>query len=357
MNARLEEGLVPADRHTAVREYYGRILKSKNDLRTSACCSAETPPGWLQRLMAAVPEEIRERFYGCGSPIPLALEDRTVLDLGCGTGRDCYLLAQLTGSSGRVIGLDMTGEQLDVARRHVAAFSRRLGLPPDVLEFRQGYIEALDAAGIADASVDAVVSNCVINLSPDKEAVFREIRRVLKPGGELYFSDVFCDRRLPAGVQTDAVLVGECLGGALYTEDFRRLMGKIGFEDVRSVRAAAVTVTDEKLAEKLGNARFVSRTLRAFKLPLEDRCEDYGQVAVYRGTLARSPAVFELDDHHRFERRRPLTVCGNTADMLQKTRYAPHFEVIGDRREHHGLYACGAGSETQAQADGGACCA
>ena len=82
MNARLEERLDPADRHTAVREYYGRILKSKNDLRTSACCSSEASPGWLQRLTAVVPEEIRERFYGCGSPIPLALEGRTVLDLG-----------------------------------------------------------------------------------------------------------------------------------------------------------------------------------------------------------------------------------------------------------------------------------
>jgi SAM-dependent methyltransferase len=209
------------------------------------------------------------------------------------------------------------------------------------VDFRAGYIEYLDAAGIEDNSVDLVVSNCVLNLSPDKPRVFAEIFRVLKPGGELYFSDVFADRRIPAALLEDPVLVGECLSGALYVEDFRRLAAEAGCADVRVVSSSPIEMTNPDIERKIGSVTFTSQTIRAFKLELEDRCEDYGQLASYRGTLPEHPHAFDLDDHHSFPTGKPVLVCGNTADMLAKTRYATHIEVTGDKTTHYGLFPCG----------------
>lgn len=337
--------------HQSVRDYYGKVLQSAADLKTSACCLIETQPPRVLAALGNVHEDVIKRFYGCGSPIPELLVGLTVLDLGCGSGRDCYVLAQLVGSQGRVIGLDMTAEQLAVARGTQAWHAERFGFANT--EFIEGYIEDLSA--IADASVDVVVSNCVINLSPDKPRVFREIFRVLKPGGELYFSDVFADRRLPAALAQDSVLLGECLGGALYIEDFRRLMVAVGCADVRTVLTRALVVNNPELEERAAGFGFSSRTVRAFKLPLEDRCEDYGQVATYLGTMPDSPAAFVLDDHHRFVAHKPMLVCGNTADMLQGSRYASHFHVHGNKTRHFGLFDC-APLPLTTPASGGSCC-
>lgn len=307
----------------SVRDYYGKVLASSADLKTTACCTDVAPPPHIAAALAEVHDEVMERFYGCGSPIPPALEGATVLDLGSGSGRDVYVLSQLVGPTGRVIGVDMTEEQLAVARRHQDWHAERFGHANT--DFRHGYIEDLAGAGIPDASVDVVVSNCVVNLSPDKPRVLSEIFRVLKPGGELYFSDIFSDRRLPASLLDDPVLVGECLAGALYTEDFRRALERVGCPDARTLAASPVTISDPDIEVKIGFATFTSRTIRAFKLPLEDRCEDYGQVAVYHGTIAEHPHAFDLDDHHRLHTGKPALVCGNTADMLAATRYAAHF--------------------------------
>lgn len=337
----------------SVRDYYGRVLQSSADLKTSACCLAETLPPHVRELLKDIHPEVKERFYGCGSPIPPALAGATVLDLGSGSGRDCYVLSKLVGPKGRVIGLDMTEEQLAVARRHQAWHAEKFGFANT--EFRQGYIEDLAAAGITDASVDLVISNCVLNLSPDKPRVFHEIFRVLKPGGELYFSDVFADRRIPAHLATDPVLLGECLGGALYLEDFRRLMAASGCRDVRTVSSAPLTLNNAEIERKAGFIRFYSNTVRAFKLALEDRCEDFGQVAWYLGTLPEHPHQFALDDHHLFKTGQPMLVCGNTADMVSKSRYAPHFRIVGDKSVHHGLFDC-APAAAAVPASGAACC-
>jgi SAM-dependent methyltransferase len=174
------------------------------------------------------------------------------------------------------------------------------------VEFLYGHIENLATLGIANNSIDVVVSNCVINLSPEKAQVMAEIFRVLKPGGELYFSDVFADRRIPASLRNDPVLLGECLGGILYWEDFRRILHDLGRLDVRMVKQSAITLDDPDVVAKIGMVKFRSVTVRAFKMPLEDRCEDYGQVACYLGTLPEHPHAFDLDDHHHFESGRSL---------------------------------------------------
>ena len=341
----------------SVRDYYGAVLATSADLKTSACCSAESMPPAHREIVALIHPEVLEKFYGCGSPIPPDLEGRTVLDLGCGSGRDAFLLSRLVGPEGRVIGVDMTPEQLAVARRHLDHHTELWGHREPNVEFRDGYIEDLAAVGIADESVDVVVSNCVINLSPHKERVFREIVRVLKPGGELYFSDIFSGRRVPEPLRSHPVLLGECLGGAMYTEDFRRLLASLGILDHRVVSSRPVELTGTEVEALAGMIDFHSLTVRAFKLPLEDRCEDYGQVAFYLGTMPESPHAFVLDDHHRFRTGMPALVCGNTAAMLQETRFAPHFRVVGDRSTHYGLFDC-APSSAAPDAGGApaACC-
>lgn len=340
----------------SVQNYYGQVLQSSQDLKTSACCTLDAMPVYLRPHLNNLHPEVVSRFYGCGSPLPPVLEGRTVLDLGCGSGRDCYLLSRLVGESGRVIGVDMTEEQLAVAKRHCDWHTERYGYARSNVEFLKAHIEDLSAAGITDNSIDVVVSNCVINLSPDKRNVLAEIFRVLKPGGELYFSDVYADRRIPQALKLDPVLLGECLGGALYWDDFRRIMQDLGCPDVRIAKQNPITLEDAEVAAKIGMVKFRSITVRAFKMALEDRCEDFGQVAVYKGSIPEHPHAFDLDDHHHLETGRPLRICGNTADMLSLSRYAEHFELWGNKSTHFGLFDCAPPNTGVSLQSGAACC-
>jgi SAM-dependent methyltransferase len=356
MNMALEHdttGAAADAQQSVVRSYYGETLQSSNDLRTTACCSIDAMPEHLLAILAQLHPEVRERFYGCGSPLPPALDGMTVLDLGCGSGRDAYLLSKLVGEHGQVIGVDMTAQQLEVAERHRDFHAQAFGHARSNVRFHLGDLADLSALGIADASIDVVVSNCVLNLVPDKRRAFTEILRVLKPGGELYFSDVFSDRRLPRELLADPVLLGECLAGALYVEDFRRLLGELGVADARVCARSPIALTDPAIEQRIGFANFESITWRAFRLPLEDRCEDYGQTATYLGSLPQLPHRFALDDHHLLERGRPMLVCGNTADMLAGSRYAAHFRIDGDKRQHFGLFDCAPATPVSASAS---CC-
>jgi SAM-dependent methyltransferase len=231
------------------------VLTTTKDLKTSACTAAGRPPPALAAVLRRVPAAVTEKFYGCGAPLPLGVDGLRVLDLGSGSGRDCYAAAALVGESGTVVGLDMTDEQLEVARAHAADFcANELGYASANMRFVKGYMEDLAAAGVGDASVDLIISkcvaafgvrtprfgpetgrrnttnpnlnpklapSCVINLSPDKPAVLREAYRALAPGGELYFSDVYADRRVPKAAQKDEVGRGFWEGrgrkSALYT--------------------------------------------------------------------------------------------------------------------------------------------
>jgi SAM-dependent methyltransferase len=332
-----------------VTDYYGKVLQKTSDLKTSACCSMSAPPPALRKIMALLPIEVVERFYGCGNPIPNGIDGLTVVDLGSGSGRDCYIAAALVGEKGKVIGVDMTDEQLAVARAHADKYcTKTLGYSESNLDFRKGLIEQLTdskGANIEKNSVDLVISNCVVNLSPRKDAVLQGVYDILKNGGEFYFSDVYSDRRLPKGAREHDVLVGECLGGALYTEDFRRLCQSIGFSDVRQLSCNEIEVNDPELRSVVGPAKFYSITYRLFKVEgIEDRCEDYGQVAKYKGTIPGAPFSYELDDHHEFVTGKPMLVCGNTALMCGSSWLASHFEVVGDFSTHYGLFDCSDGS-------------
>ncbi len=338
--------------HSNVKEYYGNILKTNEDLKTSACCPLEAPPKQIVKYLENVHDTVQSKFYGCGSPIPQALEGKTVLDLGCGTGRDVYILSQIVGENGKVIGVDMTDEQLATAREFQDWHSEKFGFSNT--SFVKGYIEDLKSAGIEDASVDVVISNCVINLSPEKKKVFSEIFRVLKPGGELYFSDVFSGRRIPKEVEQDKVIHGECLGGAMYLEDFRRMLAKLDVPDYRVTSNRVLEIEDEKILEKAGMIDFYSMTVRAFKIDLEDICENYGHVAFYKGTVQGHPHSFILDDHHEFKTGMPMAVCGNTYNMLAQTRFKKHFDLIGDFSTHYGPFDCA--PDVSSELDAGACC-
>tara|TARA_B110001454_G_scaffold218991_1_gene249129 strand:- start:171219 stop:172313 length:1095 start_codon:yes stop_codon:yes gene_type:complete len=340
----------------SVKNYYGKVLKTNADLMTSACCTAESLPMEVRKIVSEIHPEVNEKFYGCGSPFPPSLQGRTVLDLGCGAGRDVYILSKLVGELGQVIGVDMTDEQLAVANRHIDYHREKFKYQKSNVKFLKGYIEDLETAGVKSNSIDLVVSNCVTNLSPNKSRVFSEIFRVLKPGGELYFSDVFASRRVPQNLATDPALLGECLGGALYKEDFRRLLAKIGCNDFRVISSSQISLNDPEITKKIGMIEFTSITFRAFKLDLEDRCEDFGQVAYYLGTVPDRPHSFMLDDHHLFQTGKPMLVCGNTSDMISKTWYKDHFKVVGEKSNHMGLFDCGPTPVASSPAGAGACC-
>jgi arsenite methyltransferase len=345
-----------------VKDYYGKTLKSTKDLKTSACCDCETLPARLERLLENVHEEVTSKYYGCGLVAPSALQGRRVLDLGSGSGRDAYMLAQLVGEKGEIVGVDMTDEQLATANEHVAWHMTRFGYGNANVRFLKGYIEKLGELGLEKQSFDVIVSNCVINLSVDKPAVLRGAFDLLKPGGEIYFADVYSDRRLSETIKSDPMLYGECLGGALYWNDFLPMAKEAGFLDPRLVASRPIAITDEAVKSRLGQAQFFSATYRLFKLEgLEPACEDYGQAVIYKGGLAEEPDAFSLDGHHLIEQGKVFPVCGNTWRMLADTRFAPYFEFIGDFSKHYGIFpGCGTSipfaTATSAPASGGGSC-
>ena len=151
------------------------------------------------------------------------------------------------------------------------------------------------------------------------------------------------------------MLHGECLSGALYVEDFRRIMGRLGCADVRCVSQSPIPLLDAQVEARIGMVHFRSMTMRAFRLSLEDRCEDFGQIATYRGSIAGHPHSFVLDDHHRFETAKPLRVCGNTFDMLAASRFAAHFDLLGDKGTHFGLFDCAPAVDPSSCATGSCC--
>ncbi|WP_461517713.1 methyltransferase domain-containing protein [Porticoccus sp.] len=345
--------------YDTVKDYYGKELQGSGDLKTDACCTVDSVPDHIKPIMAKIHPEVSGKYYGCGLVAPDLLAGMRILDLGSGSGQDCYVLSALVGEQGEVVGVDMTDEQLAVANRHVDYHREVFGFEKANVRFIKGYIEKLDQLGLEDNSFDVIVSNCVINLSPDKQAVLEQAHRLLKPGGELYFSDVYADRRVPEHLQNDSVLYGECLAGALYWNDFMTLAKQAGFADPRLVEDRPLAVGSEEIRQKLGDINFYSATYRLFKLAnLEPACEDYGQSVIYRGSIPHAPDYFWLDKHHFIERGKPFSVCGNTYRMLNETRFNPHFEFAGNFEKHLGIFKdCGSDLpfDSNAKKSGGCC--
>ena len=345
-----------------VKDYYGKILQSSNDLKTDACCTDSHMPDHIKQAMSKIHAEVATRYYGCGLVRPQQLEGMRILDLGSGSGRDCYILSQLVGEDGFILGVDMTDEQLNIANQYIAHHTEAFGYKKANVAFKKGYIEKLDELQLEDNSFDIIVSNCVINLSPDKEAVLKEAWRVLKPGGELYFSDVYSHCRVPENLVRDPVLYGECLSGALYWNDFLNLAKKCGFADPRLVEDRPLAIDNPKIDKLIGHINFYSATYRLFKLDdLESACEDYGQAVVYKGTIAYHEQEFILDKYHTIETGRYFPVCGNTWKMLHETRFNKHVEFYGNMDKHFGIFSdCGLvlpfGNSNNTQNDNTACC-
>jgi SAM-dependent methyltransferase len=324
--------------HNEVKNYYGKVLQESDDLQTDACATDEVIPEYVKQALSRIHDEVLTRYYGCGLVLPQSLKGKRILDLGCGAGRDCYALAQMVGEEGEVIGVDMTDEQLAVANQHIEYHRQEFGYQKANTVFKKGYIERLDELDLADNSIDIIVSNCVINLCPDKENVLKEAYRVLKPGGELYFSDVYADRRVPQHLVDDPVLYGECLGGALYWNDFINLSKQVGFLDPRLVKDRRLGINNEQVAQKVGHIEFYSATYRLFKTAqLESHRENYGQKVTYRGGIDHHLDLLVLDKDYTFEKGVEQAVCGNTWRILQSSRFASYFDFVGDFDEHRGI--------------------
>lgn len=327
------------------KEYYGKVLKKSTDLKTNACCTSVKYPKHILNILKEIHEEVLSTYYGCGLVIPDCLENCNVLDLGCGSGRDVYMVSKLVGKNGLSIGVDMTKEQLEIANKHIDYHTQKFGYDSPNVKIIEGYIEELDKLdSLIPNSLDVIISNCVVNLSNNKESVLKNAYNLLKDGGELYFSDVYSDRRIPESLRNDKVLWGECLSGALYVNDFMTLAKYCGFTDPRMVAINRITVQNKDLEKQLGNIKFYSITYRLFKLEnkLDTECEDYGQAVVYQGTIQNHENEWNLDDHHKFETGKIVSVCRNTYNMLACSRFAPHFQFFGTEDTHYGIFpGCG----------------
>ena len=217
-----------------VRERYGAVALSGLSSEQSGVRAVAEAFGYTAEELAAIPAGANMGL-SCGNPLATASlrEGEVVVDLGSGGGLDVFLAARKVGAAGRAIGIDMTPEMIELARRNA---SKLEGGAPSNVEFRQATIDDLP---LEDASVDCVISNCVINLAPDKRAVFREIARVLKPGGRLAVSDIALKRELPVELSADMLAYVGCVAGAIHVEEYRRWLTEAGFENVAVIDSGA----------------------------------------------------------------------------------------------------------------------
>jgi SAM-dependent methyltransferase len=248
-----------------VRKNYAKIAKKKSSCCSSSCCQGTAGREKGYKKLGYSGEELRSLpegvfSLGCGNPVAFASlkEGEVVLDLGSGSGLDCFIASKRVGGSGRVIGVDMTPEMIDLARKNA-----RKGNYKNV-EFRLGEIENLP---VADGSVDVVISNCVINLSPNKKRVFEEAFRVLKPGGRLMISDIVLLKELPKAIKESKKAYISCVSGALMKEEYLELIKNAGFIDVKVIEETRFPV------DFLFNDPYVEDILQDLNISIEEAKE------------------------------------------------------------------------------------
>ena len=365
-----------------VSERYAKAATSGEQM----CCPSNYD---FNKLRSFIPEAVLNISYGCGTPAGLdtVKPGETVLDIGSGGGIDCFEASRLVGDSGQVIGLDMTDTMLEIARHYAPIVAKNLGYVSSNVEFRKG---TADAMPVETNTIDLVISNCVINLAPDKAKVFREMFRVMQPGGRFTISDIVTDQLVPQYLVHDAEKWGDCLSGALTLTDYLSGIREAGFVGVHLVKSSSWKVID--------GIHFFSVTLTGYKLgvaplttsvrfatlrgPFSRVADEYGTVyrrgipepidartahllnqpslansfvlsaepvgldrndsrwsavlpeetpCVWKGHFAMLAGPFsELadDDHHIFRTGEPLEICSKTVRVLKASGYAPHFAII-----------------------------
>ncbi len=291
--------------YKAVQKFYGKAAEKPQE---ELCC----PVKYDDSDISHIPQEVIDRFYGCGSPISMARVQpgETTLDLGSGAGIDCFISAKKVGQNGKVIGVDMTDQMLEVANRCKTTVAQNLGY--DIVEFKKGYLEKIPAP---DRSVDLVTSNCVINLSPDKKKVFAEIWRILKNTGRLVVADIVSDQPVPLFLQAHQDLWGECISGSLSEAEFISQLEKAGFY--------GLSLLKKSFWKEVEGIKFYSITVRGFKFEKTAGCKFIGQKAIYLG-----PYKAAMDEEgHLFPRNEAIEVCTDTAAKLRAEPYRGQFAV------------------------------
>ena len=399
------EAAMPIDEITQkVSDRYARAASTGEQM----CCPTSYDMADLQSF---IPEEVLKISYGCGTPAGLktVCQGETVLDIGSGGGIDCFAASRLVGPTGRVIGIDMTDTMLAIARKNAPVVAANLDYPTSNVEFRKGMADAIP---VIDSSVDLIISNCVINLAPDKRKVFREMFRVTKPGGRFTISDIVADQTVPQYLAHDAEKWGDCLSGALTLTDYIAGMMGAGFLGIHLINSSPWQVID--------SIHFFSVTLTGYKLPASAPVSA-DRYATLRGPFSRvvdelgttylrgipqpiTPDVVRLlsqaplashfilsptplwldrsddrwtavyptdtpctwqghfaifagpfvevadDDHHVYHRGEPLEICSKTLHVLESDGYAPHFAIINRAGQSVG------GDAVICSSDKGSCC-
>lgn len=311
-----------------------RYTEGAEAVQPALCC----PVDYDSALLAMLPREVIEKDYGCGDPSRYVEEGNVVLDLGSGSGKICYMAAQLVGDFGRVIGVDMNDEMLALARKYQADMAEKLG--GDKVSFVKGQIQNLavdldnpDATEpmIADNSVDLVLSNCVLNLvnDSDKKQLVGEIFRVVKPGGRIAISDIVADETIPEKLKLDPALWSGCISGSFLEDEFLDSFKQAGFLAVKCDK------WDAEPWQVVEGIEFRSVTITAVK-GADVACIDKGHAVIYKGPYAETTD----DEGHVFYRGKRMAVCERTYHFLTDGPYADDFIGIAPAQQNDGQLWC-----------------
>lgn len=336
---------IPYNIEQAVRERYEAGAQQP---QASLCCPTD---GYDQRYLEILPQEIIEKDYGCGDPTRYVNPGETVVDLGSGAGKNCYILAQKVGASGKIIGVDMNNEMLSLSRKYLAPMSEKLGyqnvafvkgkiqdlgLNIDLVQqwLEHHPIQSIEQVAVFEAecdrlrqsqpliasdSVDVVISNCVLNLvrPQDKKQLFQEIFRVLKRGGRAVISDIVCDEPPTEKILNDPELWSGCIAGAFLEHEFLEMFEQAGFYGIE------ILARQSEPWQVIDGVEFRSLTVRAFKGKQGD-CWERNQAVIYRGPWK----TVQDDDGHTLYRGERMAVCDKTFQIYTNPNSAYHADII-----------------------------